>query len=165
MPLPIQRVPKGLSDVLSIFGGQTPQQLAEQVVGELDLLQFYGLQQRSSLQAGNAAAVQGTAVTVSTPATSWGVLFALQGTVIKQAAMTELALWIAWQRGTPAITQVLAYGEAPRLGAAGAVFTVVFVPAYPVLLPPGSTFVANLTGLAGVANAVLGVQAEVGLLG
>lgn len=158
MPLPIQRVPQGLGQLLSTFGGQSPQQLSENVSGVLDLMQFYGLQQRSFLQATDAALALGGFVTVG-PLSVWSVCFGVLAVANKAAAMTDLSLAIYVR------DNVYAYNQATNLGAASGQFYAVYAPDTPLLIPPGNTFRAFLASLAGVATANVTVRADIGLLG
>lgn len=164
MPLPIQRVPRGLSDVLSIFGGQTPQSLSDQIIGQLDLLQFYALQQRTALSAVNAAAAEGTGVTVALPA-QWCLLLSAVVTVVKTATVTALRAELAVNRGSP--NGGVYRSEA--LGPFGATETgnasVPFVPPAPLLCPPNTTIVGVASIIGTDATASVTVVAEFGVLG
>jgi len=90
VPLPIQRTPRGLSDVLSIFGGLTPRALADEARGVVDLLQFYGLSQQNRLQATNAALTLGNGVELIAPSNQWWLVFSVGYVCVKTATMTNL---------------------------------------------------------------------------
>lgn len=167
MPLPIQRVPRGLSDVLSIFGGQTPQMLGPEVLGTLELIQFYGLTQRSTLGANNAAVAEG--VNVPAPAlTTWAVLFNATTTIIKTATVTALRGSVNINRGGGSAGLGLIYAQ-EELGPFGATetgaATVVFFPDYPLLLPPGTVIGGSAPIVGTDATVNLTIQAEIGVLG
>lgn len=166
MPQPIQRVPRGLADVLSIFGGQSPQALTDQVAGAIDLLQFYGLNQRTTISSAGVAA-QG-ARTGPTPLTSWAVLYAAAAQVSLTGTLTSAAVALEIQRGTSAVRQIFSFASYPGPFGAGAipgVFMSVYTPAYPLLLPPGTQISCLLQQLGTDANANVAVTAEIGLLG
>jgi hypothetical protein len=166
-PQSIQRVPTGLLNLLSMASsGENPRDLAATVSGVLDLLQFYGLQQRQIIFATNAATAEGTAVPI--PAlTTWGVLFAANFTVAKTATMTALRAGIFVLRGSSPPTPMLMMAE--ELGPFGATETgsasFAFVPPYPLLLPPGSLIqgIPQIIGTDATANCT--VVAEIGILG
>src|SRR5262245_53194925 len=96
--LPIQRVPRGLSNLLSIFGGRQPEGLSDELVGSLELLQFYALMQRTTLTAQDGALAEGGTVTVNLGA-NWVVLLSASAAVVKTATMTALELSVAVNRG------------------------------------------------------------------
>jgi len=159
MPFQIRRAARGLSDVLRLAGGDTPGEFSQQAFGMLDLAQFYGANTHQNLTGGNGAAAQAVAVPTNSVA-QWSMLLWAQATCTKAAAMTDLQLALRIARaGTPAT--IVAEKEAARVGIAGGLFAVAFIAPYPILLPPFSTIEAFLTQLTGVANAVVGVQAEV----
>jgi len=161
---PIQRYPRGLSDLLTIFGGETPQELARQIVGTLELVDFYGLTQLQQGSANNAALAEGGFVTFTPSPTNWTILFGLWGLIVKTATMTALRGELYIRRGT-ASSQFF-YGE--QLGPFGATETgnVGFGKRIerPLILPPGS-FVAATPSIIGTdANANVTVSCEFGTL-
>jgi hypothetical protein len=93
VPFKIQRVPRGLQNLLSTSGGNTPVDLEDRVQASLDLLQFYGATQLNSAF-DSAVIVEGGSVSMTlntTPAsvpTPWVLLYALWATVLKTATMT-----------------------------------------------------------------------------
>lgn len=164
MPLPIQRVPRGLADVLSIFGGEGPRLLADTIHGEIGLLQFYALQQRTALSTVNAAAAEGTAVTVALPG-QWCLLLSATVTIAKTATVTALRAELAVNRGSPNggpyRSEALGPFGATETGNA----TVVFVPDTPLLCPPNTTVVGVASIIGTDATASVTVVAEFGILG
>lgn len=166
MPFKIQRVPRGLNDLLSSFGGVTPAELEDRVQAVVELIQFYGLQQRVSLT-GTSGAV-GTSLTVPgvtvTPSnTSWSVLFGAHGGVTNvTAATTQLGFGICHQRpgGLPSMFET--FNGVPVV--ASNVLVGAQMP-FPLLLPPGSTIGALLFSTLGAGTQVLTITADVGLLG
>jgi len=165
MPLSIQRVPKGLSDLLSVFGGQTPRQLSEQISGVLELVQFYGLQQRQVATATNAALAEGALVAITVP--TWTVLFGAEVIISKTATMTALRGAVVLQRGgSGSGTITLAAQELGPFGATETGF--VSVPAwlpYPLILPPQARILGQPQIIGTDANAVVTISAEIGTLG
>jgi len=165
VPLLIQRLPRGLSELMSIFGGVTPRDLHDSVQGGVELLQFYGMTQLQTGLAANAALAEGGTLTITPSASSWCVLFAASMTIAKTATMTALRAEIAVNRRT--LQSCFLFGES--LGPFGATETgnVGFggFLAYPLLLPPGSTVNATPTVIGTDANANCNVVAEFGVLG
>lgn len=163
MPLPIQRNPRALSDLLSIFGGQTPQRLADDIIGTVELLQFYGLNQQQFLNATNGALAIGGNVTLTVPANQFWVLFGAHAVITFPAAATAARLNVNLGNGSTFValeTQQLDAGVV-----AGQDFRVPAVLSYPRILPPNYSIRAGLEHLAGAANASVGITAQVGVLG
>jgi hypothetical protein len=157
--MPIQRTPRGLSDVLSIFGGQTPKALEESARGIVDLLQFYGLSQRTTQQNVTVAA-ENAPLVITVPPNQWWLLYGASLQIAKTATMTAL-------RGVIQIgSTAYASGE---LGPFGATETgnvhVPFVPASPMVLPPGTSLVARASIIGTDANATCQFDVDVGILG
>jgi hypothetical protein len=165
MPERIQRVPQGLLNVIGAFGGQVPGELGGSVLGTLDLLQMYGLQQLQVLSASDAALAETGQVAITLPNT-WSVLFAVAFNLTKTATMTALRARIDIVRGSasPQVGRV-----SQDLGPFGATETgtvqVNFIPPYPLLLPPASRIGGTMTILGTDATAATSIQAEIGLLG
>ena len=164
MPFRIQRAPRGLSDLLSIFGGLTPQELAEQVHGTLDLLQFYALMQPAVVSAADPVLAENGTVSIVSPANQWWVLFGMHTLITKTATMT--ALRASLQCGPSNIVSVVA---AQELGPFGATETgncrFGFVPPFPRVFPPSSTFRVQLEILGTDATANVSVNVQAGVLG
>lgn len=167
MALKIQRLPRGLNDLLSIFGGQTPQNLEETVRGSLELLQFYGLQQRQLLALNNAALAEGGNVQVT--AAQWFVLFGATVTVVKTATATALRGAIFVNRSGSGAANSNLPVSAQEGGPFGATETgavhMPWQPSFPWLCPPGTTIQGFLAILGTDATANVTIQAEVGVLG
>jgi hypothetical protein len=164
-PFDIQRVPLGLQNVLNLFGSGTPPRLAPEIVGVLDLLQFYGLNQRQVLFANNAAVAEGASLSISTPLTNWSVLYALTGAFTKTATLTALCGTLQIARPGAAAAGY-ASSEWQRFGATDTgTVGFHFVPSYCLLCPPGTTFsvIPQIIGTDATINTV--VQAEIGLFG
>lgn len=164
-PFKIQRVPRGLSELLSMFGGFTPTELEERSRLTLESMQFYGSQQLQSGFANNAAAAEGAAVSLTLHASLWTVLFGVQGAIAKTATMTAL-------RGALTINRRTQFGPllfSEELGPFGATETGTvsfggYMP-YPLLCPPGTTVSAIASIIGTDANANVSVFAEFGTLG
>lgn len=160
----IQRVPKGLLELLSLAGGQTPFLLDGIVRGQLDLLQFYGQTQLQTVTANNAAAAEAVQV-IAQLGPSWTVLFSLQATIVKTATMTALRGAVALNRQAGLLMQI----RQEELGPFGATETGIvsvcqFFP-YPLLCPPNSEVIASCPIIGTDANANVSVRAEFGVLG
>lgn len=161
----IQRVPRGLGEVLSTFGGVTPAKIEDAIRGTLDLLQFYGLTQLQSAFQFNAAAAEGAAVTVTPSASAWTVLYGAYGVIGKTATMTALRGNVVVNRRTQ--FDGLLFSD--ELGPFGATETgnCAFggrLP-FPLLLPPGSTVSASAQIIGTDATATVSIFAEFGVLG
>lgn len=159
----IQRLPSGLANVLGLFGGILPNELAKENMGVLDLLQFYGLSQRAVLGAQNAALAPGAILTCQLPST-WCVLFGASFAIAANAAITALGASIAVNRGTPSGP---AYNsiEFPQFGVGGGTHTLCFQPPYPMLLPPNSTVAGGVDILGGAATCAGAIVVEFGQFG
>lgn len=158
----IQRVPAGLANVLNLFGGILPVNLATQVIGNIDLLQFYGLSQRTVDGASNAALPPNTNLTVQLPP-KWCVLYSASFTAVITAATTKLSNILAINRGTPS-GPVYAQREYTQFGVAGNC-TLPFAPPYPLLLPPSTTIVGAMDLLGVSATLSCSLIVEYGLFG
>lgn len=165
MPEKIQRVPRGLGELLSTFGGLTPQIIQDEVHGSIELLQFYALNQ---LQAafGSGLIAEGASVgaTLGT-GQNWTVLFGVHGTVTKTATMTACRAAIVLNRRTT-FDALLVAAELGPFGAteAGNANFGLRLP-YPLLCPPGTAIATRLDILGTDANATVAVFGEFGVLG
>lgn len=166
MPFRIQRVPRGLNDLLSSFGGATPTELEDRTRATLETLQFYGTTQ---LQAGSAnapAAAEAASIALVLAATRWTVLFNAQGQVVKTATMTALRLAVSLNRNVQGGSAILFSEELGPFGATETGFARIggMLP-YPLLCPPGSAVQTTLDILGTDATANISVVAEFGVLG
>jgi hypothetical protein len=167
MALKIQRVPRGLGDLLSVFGGQTPQALADEVRGIVELLQFYGLSQRRVVSAQNAAAAENGGAVLTFP--RWSMLFSYSGTMVKTATMTAARIGILLNRGGNTSSSEATLIDSQELGPFGATETGAAACAalcpYPLICPPGTTLtaLAQIIGTDATANVI--ASAEIGELG
>lgn len=167
MPFKIQRVPLGLNNLLSTYGGQTPVDLEDRVRAVVELTQFYGLQHKQHLSTNDPALAEGgtvSAIAGQTINTQWCVLFVASAVFIKTATMTALRGSVQISRRSNNRIEV----ASAELGPFGATETgacdVVFVPAYPMLLAPPWDVRAALKILGTDATANVTIQAEVGVL-
>lgn len=162
--LKIQRVPRGLNELLSIAGGQTPTHLHDNVQASIELLQFYAMQQLQTSFTNNPALAEGSSVAVITP-NAWCLLFGAAFTITKTATATALRATISLQRTTgvqtPLVSQDLGPFGATETGACNLCF---WAP-YPILLPPLSQIVGVLNILGTDANAATTIRAEFGVIG
>lgn len=163
MTLQIQRVPRALSDLLSIFGGQTPQQLSDAVSGVVDLLQFYGLNQQQFLNATNGALAIGGNIALTVPSNQYWVLFGAHAVCTIPAAATAVRLNVNLGNGSTFVA--LAQEQITAGVVAGQDYRVPAVLPYARILPPNYVLRAQLEHLAGAATASVGITAQVGVLG
>lgn len=170
MPFRIQRVPQGLNNLLSIFGGGTPVDLEDRVQGTLELVQFYALQQARVFFQNNAAVAElGTVNAVAAADAAimnqWAVLFGANCTIVKTATATALSGSIRLLRNGAANSITL---EARNLGPFGATETgpviVPFWAPYPIILRPPWNVFARLDLLGTDATADVTAIAEIGIL-
>ena len=171
MPFRIQRVPRGLNDLLSIFGGGTPSELEDRVRATVELTQFYGLQQRQQVAVNDPALAQGATITlggggaaIAQFTTKWCILFAASASMVRTGTMTAARLSVILVRGgSTGIT--LAHDEgSPYAATALGTFAVPFVAPYPLLLPPPWNVGAFLASLGTDATASVTINAEIGVL-
>ena len=165
MTFKIQRVPLGLQNLLSTSGGETPRDLAKEIVGSIETLQLYGLSQLQTGIGTNAALAEGASVQVVLHASLWTVCYALQGSIVKTGTMTALRASLSLNRRLATSPNVFAEELGP-FGATetgGASFGG-YLP-YPIICPPGS-FAQLFIGILGTdANCNASVLAEFGVLG
>jgi len=163
--LEIQRFPVGLQELLSLKGGLTPLQLSPTAQPILDLLQMYGLLNRTVGFNTNAAAAEGTAVIITPSVSSWAVLFGATSSIVKTATMTAARAALTVTRAPLSTGLVVASAECGPFGATETgVATVAWQCPYPWLLPPGSTIFATAQIIGTDATASVTVTAEYGLL-
>lgn len=166
MPFKIQRVPRGLNDLLSISGGQTPIELEERVRSVLDILQLYGQSQLQTGFVNNAASAEAAVTNLTLHATSWTVLFSVNCALVKTATLTALAGRISMNRRTEFGSLLFAENNLGPFGATetGTINFGGMLP-YPVLCPPGTT-VGAVPAIVGTdATVNISVFAEFGVLG
>lgn len=165
-PEGIQRVPRGLSNLLSLQSGRTPVALDNSIVGVLELLQFYGLTQNQTAQTQNAAAAEGTSVVVIPSASAWTMLFGAWVQIVKTATMTALRGALSVQRSPSNLLMRVNEAELGPFGATETgICTVPFFFPYPLLLPPGGSVVGSAAIIGTDATADVTVRCEFGLLG
>lgn len=170
MPNKIQRVPRGLAELLSTFGGQTPIELEDRVRAQIDSLQFYGLSQRTFASAnsgGPAASSLTTPQAVVIPSsTSWSVLFAAKaGIQPVQAATTEVGFAILLARSGSPPTQGFAFlNNVDMVPVVGSNLFVTY-PGPLLMLPPGAQVGVLLYSTLGAAAQPVTIDCEFGLLG
>lgn len=166
MAFRIQRVPRGLNELLSVFGGQTPVELEERTRGTVELLQLYGLSQVQRQQALNAALAEGGVVTIDVPSNQCWVLYNVEVSVAKTATQTALALSLALGPLSNGITTVASW---PTLSPFGATETGTLAlgwsAPYPRVLLGGWRLQTRLDILGTDATASVILSALVGVLG
>jgi hypothetical protein len=165
MAFRIQRVPRGLNDLLSSFGGATPTELEDRVRGSLELLQLYGTTQLQAASANAPAAAEGASIAL-TLSNRWTVLFNAQGQVLKTATMTALRIAVSLNRNVQGGSALLFSDEGGPFGATESGFVRIGgqLP-YPLLCPPGTALQTTLDILGTDASANISVVAEFGVLG
>jgi len=165
----IQRNARLLGDVLGIFGGEAPRELAAQLSAVIDALQFFGLSQLQVATAANTALTIGNAITINVPANQTWVLFNANVLVAHTVTMTALRVSMAlgFGVGAGAVFSAVSAESSRQFGAgtAGTIPMAVFAPSTPRVLPPGFQIRVTLNQLGTDANANVGVNALVGVLG
>ena len=167
MPFKVQRVPRGLHELLSLTGGETPRELEDRVRCNLELLQFFALQQRQNFSANDPALTEGNHVSNTPEPSRWIVLFSMSGTVIKTATMTALRIALALRYNGSATQEEGVMSE--ELGPFGATesgaVSVIWQCPYPRILPPATQFLTRLQILGTDANASVTIGCHYGVLG
>jgi hypothetical protein len=162
---PIQRVPRGLSQLLSTFGGQTPAELKGDVQSVLELLQFYGKTQWQLRQTNDPVMAEGGVLSMAVPANESWVLFSMAGLIAKTATMTALRSSLLVGPDNLSASAIFS----AELGPFGATETgsarFGFALPYPFFLPPLSRCSISLDILGTDANANVLLTASVGVLG
>lgn len=165
MPFRIQRVPRALNDLISAFGGATPQELEDRLRLTLESIQFYGLTQLQSGFGNQAALAEAASAQIILDATKWTVLFAAHGTIVRTATQTALEANVNLSR----LTQFRPCLFAKEWTTFGATVTGTAsfggVLPYPLLCPPGSFVSCTLNILGTDATANVSIFAEYGTLG
>lgn len=165
MPFRIQRTPRGLNELLSIFGGGTPTELEDRVRGTIELLDFYGLSQLQTTIGNNAAAAEGAGTSPALPAKNWFILFGASANVTKTATMTACRADIALNRGTDQGLLLFTSGD---LGPFGATETGLCSFGgrldRPVLCPPGSIMPCLMRIIGTDATAAISAFAEFAII-
>lgn len=159
----VQRTPRGLSQLLSIFGGETPQSLAPELRAHLNVLQLYGLTNQQRVTNSNSVLAEGGTVAIAA-SQDWWIIYSMHLVVVKTATMT--ALQLSLQLGQPAAVGTLWARSYEPFGAteAGTIADGFFFPE-PRIMPPG-TFGQVSMGILGTdATANVGVSMIVGVLG
>jgi hypothetical protein len=162
----IQRVARGLAELMNIFGGRAPQMLLDELRGVIEATQFYGLAQVQSPTAANAALTEGSAVTITVPDNQSWLLYGMHAVIVKTGTMTAL-------RGSLNIglagAQFAVSVKGEECGPFGAtetgLITIAYDCPYPKVLPPRSILQFSLQILGTDANANCGITASVGVLG
>lgn len=167
MAFQIQRVPRGLAAVLNLFGGETPRELGKEIVGTLDLLQFYGQTQLSGQSASNAALAEGGTISINFGSGRESfVLFSLSAEIVKTATMTALSCCLELNRGAGIAAIVSGHNNLGPFGATetGTIRVGGLLP-YPILCPSPSAVNFRLTILGTDATANCSLLCEFGVLG
>jgi hypothetical protein len=162
MTFKIQRVARGLGNLLNTFGGQTPAELEDKVRSCIDTLQFYGLQQYQRRTDTNGTLAEAGLLTITVPANEHWILFDVGATIAMPAAITELQYSI--HIGAAGQT-VPIFQERYTVSAANAFFAGGLMLPYPRVLLPTWTVILGLNSLVGAANANVSLFASVGILG
>jgi len=156
----IQRVARGLGQLLTIDGGQLPRTLLPDTRATIDTMQFYGLTQFQRLSNSNAAATEGSIFSFTVPDNVTWVLFDFGLTIVKTATMT--AAWMTFQiNSTPIFGQSMGPFGATESGTIGAGASM----PYPRILLPGTQVFGALNILGTDANANAGASINIGVLG
>jgi hypothetical protein len=157
----IQRVPQGVLDLLSMKGIENlPKDFSTTLIPIVDLLQFYGNQQRQLLSASGNPASGGSLTTPIT--TQWTVLFGGSVQATNTATMTFLS--VALFAAGPNATIGLAAKEKIAAATTGQ-FRLNWLADYPMVFPPGTTYFAQVDTLGVDATVALFTSFSIGILG
>jgi hypothetical protein len=144
-----------------------PQEVSTEIRPTINLLQCYGLTQRTIAAAGPGPFATGGVASVVVSATAWTMLFGISATLTKTATMTALRAAVAIRYNSDATQEAALASE--ELGPFGATeigtASVVWRPAEPLLLPPNTLFLARVQVLGTDATVAMVLGVDVGLLG
>lgn len=161
MSMQIQRVPRGLANLISSFGGLTPRELEDQVRACIDATQFYGLQTYIRQLGTDPALALGGTINLTVPATEFWLLYDVGCNIVGAAGMTSAHISFA-VGPTGSETAFFSFVPPPAIAAT---FQDGLTLPYPRLLLPGWRLQLRLNNLQGVANASVAFSAGVGVLG
>lgn len=168
MPFKIQRVPRGLLDLLSIFGGTTPTELEDRVRPTLDMMQMYGSTQLAMFSNSDAALAENSQITFTPSADRWTVVFGGAAIITQTATMTAYHASISHSLNGSTIAQAspIFSTEITFFGATvtGTIRRPFLLP-FPRLFPPGTRWFYNLDILGTDATANQSFQVVAGVLG
>jgi len=173
----IQRYPLGLAQLLEAKTESSPLSTAQGLVLTLETLQFYAVPQRQVVTTSGATQAMGLANQLHfagapslVPITQqWAVLFAVEFTVVEATGLTALSTSIQLTRNavfgaTGGGGVVIASNQKTNATVNGALFPCAKFLDYPIVLIPPWDIGGRIDLLAGVANAVTSLGAEIGLL-
>lgn len=166
MAVLIQRIARGLTEVLGAFGAENPRELADEVRGTMALEPFYARQQLQTLSVENLALAQSGEVFWNPTFNAY--LIAASMRIVSTAAMTAYAGSIAWRPGVnTGIWVDLAHNNwnTGGLGAGRSLCVCEFVPASPFYIMPGQVIRARLDVLGVDPTAAVNLQLMFGALG
>lgn len=169
MPFNIQRVPRGLNDLLSAFGGATPTELEDRLRATVDCTQLYGLTQRQVITRTAAALPQNSFVSIAGQdpviVERWAVLYAATAIVVRTATMTALRFGVKVVRGGGSASTFVHVDGSPFAATDLGTSEAPFVAPYPILLPPPWDIRGFLNTVGTDATVALTISCEVGVLG
>lgn len=159
---PIQRYPFGMLETLAIKGVAAPSNLSETVAPTMEMLQFYGNQQRQLLTGVSAGLARGANLQAGN-SQQWCIVYGANVEITKTATMLLAGLSV-FVSG-PFATIFLA-SDFWTVGAAVAdgKWRLSWVAPYPMVFGPNTSFFANLDSCTDAAAAV-SVSFSVGILG
>lgn len=147
--------------------GRLPQELLTDLRPMLDLLQFYGLQQRTNVAVASAALAEGAVIQIAPSRTQWFILFDATLTITKTATMTALTGQVAMRYNADLNQEVGLKSE--QLGPFGATETgqvsVIWTAPYPRICPPNTEILGRCPIIGTDANAAVVIGANCGILG
>lgn len=164
MPFKISRVPRGLTEVLSAYGGVTPGELEDRARGVIDLLQFYGLSQVQRLQDVNPTMAEGGNFSKIVPANQYWVVYQMGIAFAKTATMTAFSFSIGLGPNGSSVSVMSRSFEPYGATENGTVSWGEMLP-YPRLLLPGWAIDYRLDILGTDATANVSMASLVGILG
>lgn len=167
MPFKIQRVPRGLNDLLGIFGGETPTELEDRARLTLDAWQLYGSTQLQQFQNSDAALAENGQITFTPSATNWTVVFSGCVNITQTATMTAYHGSVSHSvLGSTIATATPIFSTQIDLFGATVTGTIrrPWVFPYPRLFPPGTRWFYNLDILGTDATANQSFQIVAGVL-
>lgn len=158
----IQRAPQGLLELLSAKGVENlPQDLLRELRPTVDLVQFYGNQQRTLLTASNAALAKGGTLSAGVTTTPV-VLFGVNAQFAKTATLASIGAAL-FASGPFATVQLKSIYQT-LVAAADGNWRIEFISPYPMIFLAGTSFFVSYdAGTDATANVVC--SASIGNLG
>lgn len=162
----IQRVPRGLLELIGAFGGVNPRLMTDEVRPVISLEQFFARMQLQVTSTTNAALAEGGQIVHT--ASTWQLLIAAEVRLTTTATMNGWETSIRFGTNVTGNSVALASRANNPFTAgipAGVISSCVFVPDTPFVLAPGNLILGTLDVLGTDATAAVDLRIAFGSLG